>query len=121
MFSLKVLMSICIEKLLCWTNDACLLTKWIQTIERVFVKKALLFPGQGSQFVGMGSDIYHKYKFAKDIYDQADKVLGKGFTKLVFEGSVSELTLTKNAQPGIVITFLRRVILFREWILIPTV
>ncbi len=69
------------------------------------VKKiAFLFPGQGSQTVGMGKDIYENYEAAKNIYDTADKVLGKSITKLCFEGPEEDLKLTVNTQPCIVTT-----------------
>ena len=69
------------------------------------VKKiAFLFPGQGSQAVGMGKDIYESYAEAKNIYDTADEVLGKSITKLCFEGPEEDLKQTVNTQPCIVTT-----------------
>ncbi len=69
------------------------------------VKKiAFLFPGQGSQAVGMGKDIYENYAEAKSIYDTADEVLGKSITKLCFEGPEEDLKQTVNTQPCIVTT-----------------
>ena len=69
------------------------------------VKKiAFLFPGQGSQAVGMGKDIYENYEAAKNIYDTADKTLGKSITKLCFEGPEESLKQTVNTQPCIVTT-----------------
>lgn len=64
-------------------------------------KIGFLFPGQGSQYVGMGKDFYEKFKSARKIFDKADEVLGEGFSKLLFEGPMEELTLTKNSQPAI--------------------
>ena len=49
-------------------------------------KFAFLFPGQGSQSVGMGKDLYDNYETAKNIFDIADKVLNKNITTLCFEG-----------------------------------
>lgn len=67
-------------------------------------KIAFLFPGQGSQAVGMGKDIYENYAEAKKIYDTADKVLGKSITKICFEGPEEDLKQTVNTQPCIVTT-----------------
>ena len=69
------------------------------------VKKiAFLFPGQGSQSVGMGKDIYEKYEAAKNVYDIADKTLDRSISKLCFEGPEEDLKLTVNTQPAIVTT-----------------
>ena len=67
-------------------------------------KIAFLFPGQGSQTVGMGKDIYENYEAAKSVYDIADKTLGKSVSKLCFEGPEEDLKLTVNTQPCIVTT-----------------
>lgn len=67
-------------------------------------KIAFIFPGQGSQAVGMGKDIYENYENAKHIYDIADKVLGKSISKICFEGPEEDLKLTINTQPAIVTT-----------------
>lgn len=67
-------------------------------------KIAFLFPGQGSQAVGMGKDIYENYEAAKNVYDTADKTLGKSITKLCFEGPEEDLKQTINTQPCIVTT-----------------
>lgn len=67
-------------------------------------KIAFLFPGQGSQAVGMGKDIYENYAEAKNIYDTADNVLGKSITTLCFEGPEENLKQTVNTQPCIVTT-----------------
>lgn len=63
---------------------------------------AFLFPGQGSQFVGMGKDLYDSYSAAKNVFDTADKVLGKNITKICFEGPEEDLKQTVNTQPCIV-------------------
>ena len=67
-------------------------------------KIAFLFPGQGSQTVGMGKDIYEGYETAKSIYDIADETLGKSISKLCFEGPDEYLKQTVNTQPCIVTT-----------------
>ncbi len=65
-------------------------------------KIAFLFPGQGSQSVGMGKDLYDNYEAAKNVFDTADTVLGKSVTKICFEGPEEDLKLTVNTQPSIV-------------------
>src|SRR5512140_2123395 len=68
------------------------------------MKTALLFPGQGSQRVGMGRDLAHEVAVAKRTYDEADDVLGFSLSALCFEGPEDELTLTKHTQPAILTT-----------------
>lgn len=65
---------------------------------------AYIFPGQGSQFVGMGKHLYDKYDFIREIYDTADRALGFALTELIFEGPADELQKTVNAQPAILTT-----------------
>jgi len=65
---------------------------------------SLLFPGQGSQFVGMGKDLYAKYAAAKEIFDKADDILGMALSRFCFEGPVEELNDTANTQPAIFVT-----------------
>ena len=62
---------------------------------------ALLFPGQGSQIVGMGSEFYNNYDLVKEIFSQADEKLKFPISKLILEGPEDELQLTKNTQPAI--------------------
>ena len=68
------------------------------------MKTALLFPGQGSQRVGMGRDLALKFDVAKRTYEEADDVLGFPLSKLCFDGPEDELTLTKHTQPAILTT-----------------
>ena len=65
-------------------------------------KIAFLFPGQGSQFVGMGKDLYENYPAAKKVFDTANQVLEKSITTLCFEGPEDVLKQTANTQPAIV-------------------
>ena len=62
---------------------------------------ALLFPGQGSQIVGMGSEFYNEFEIVKEIFKNADKKLNYSLSKIILEGSEEELRLTKNTQPAI--------------------
>ena len=62
---------------------------------------ALLFPGQGSQVVGMGSEFYQKYEIVKKIFKEADDTLNYSISKLILEGPADKLQLTMNTQPAI--------------------
>ena len=62
---------------------------------------ALIFPGQGSQAVGMGSEFYNKFDLVKKIFRQADERLGYSITDIIFDGPEDKLQLTKNTQPAI--------------------
>lgn len=67
-------------------------------------KIAFVFPGQGSQFVGMGHDLYENEAAAKQIFDEADQALGFSLSALCFEGPEDQLRLTENTQPAILTT-----------------
>ncbi len=62
---------------------------------------AWVFPGQGAQETGMGRDLYDAHPAARDLFDQADAVLGRPLSRLCFDGPDSELSRTDNAQPAI--------------------
>lgn len=64
-------------------------------------KTAFLFPGQGSQYVGMGQDMAGAFPSAKRIFEQADEICAFAISKLCFEGPMDELTLTVNLQPAV--------------------
>ena len=63
--------------------------------------RAVLFPGQGSQYVGMGSDFYEKFDLVKKIFKTADESLGFSISKIILNGPEKELKLTQNTQPAI--------------------
>ena len=62
---------------------------------------AFVFPGQGSQFVGMGKDLYEKHPIAKQHFDLANKILGFSITDIMFSGTDEELKQTKVTQPAV--------------------
>jgi len=64
---------------------------------------ALLLPGQGSQYVGMGRDLAEAYPAVRQIYERADDTIGAAISRLSWEGPEDELTATQNAQPAILI------------------
>ena len=62
---------------------------------------SVIFPGQGSQLVGMGQDLHNKYSLIKDLFKEADDTLGFSLSKLVLSGPKEELDLTENTQPAV--------------------
>src|SRR5438270_5980201 len=65
------------------------------------MKRALVFPGQGSQMPGMGKDLAEAFPAARLLFQEVDDALSQHLSRLMFEGSESELTLTENAQPAL--------------------
>lgn len=64
-------------------------------------KHAYVFPGQGAQFVGMGKDLYDNFPKAKELFDQANKILGFNITDIIFNGTDEDLKQTKVTQPAV--------------------
>ena len=63
--------------------------------------KSLVFPGQGSQKIGMGKEFFDNFQIAKEVFQNVDDSLSQNLSKLIFNGPLDELTLTENAQPAI--------------------
>src|SRR6056297_1202712 len=72
--------------------------------------EAIVFPGQGAQYPGMGKDLYENSAEARSLLDKANEILGFGITEIMFEGTADDLKQTKVTQPAI---FLHSVILAR--------
>ncbi|MGO9742726.1 MAG: ACP S-malonyltransferase [Roseiarcus sp.] len=70
------------------------------------MKTALVFPGQGSQAVGMGKALAEAFAESREVFERVDAALGEKLSRLVFEGPEAELTLTANAQPALMATSL---------------
>ena len=63
--------------------------------------RAFVFPGQGSQKIGMGKDLAEAFPAAKAVFDEVDEALGEDFSSLIFDGSDDDLKLTQNTQPAL--------------------
>ena len=74
------------------------------------MKKAYVFPGQGSQFPGMAKDLYESNETAREMLEKANEILGFRITDIMFEGTADDLKQTKVTQPAI---FLHSVIMAR--------
>jgi len=66
-------------------------------------KTGIVFPGQGSQYIGMGRDLYERFDYIRDMFDTADGVLGFPITDLCFNGPEDELRQTYNTQPSLLL------------------
>ena len=62
---------------------------------------AILFPGQGSQIIGMGSEFYNNFQIVKEIFNKADDTLNYKISKIILDGPDEQLNLTQNTQPAI--------------------
>jgi [acyl-carrier-protein] S-malonyltransferase len=62
---------------------------------------AFIFPGQGSQAIGMGKDLYDNFEVARNVFDRIDEALKQNLSKIIFEGPIEDLTSTQNTQPAL--------------------
>lgn len=78
----------------------------INSSSRMNQKKhtTFIFPGQGAQYIGMGHDFYREFPIARRTFEEADDLLKRKLTDIIFKGSEAELTETKNSQPAIFVT-----------------
>ena len=75
---------------------------------------ALLFAGQGAQYVGMGRDLTERYRVAADLFRQADEILGRNLSDIAWNGPIEELTKTSNCQPALYVHSLAALAALRE-------
>lgn len=76
--------------------------------------RAFVFPGQGSQAVGMGKDLAAAFPAARHLFQEVDDALGQNLSRLMFEGPADELTLTENAQPALMAVSLAVIAVLRQ-------
>ena len=75
---------------------------------------AFVFPGQGSQAVGMGKDLAAAFPEAKAVFDEVDAALGQKLSQIMWEGPAETLTLTENAQPALMAVSLAVIVGLRD-------
>ena len=71
---------------------------------------SIIFPGQGSQIIGMGNEFYQNFTYVRDFFTNADDLLKKKLSKLILEGPKNKLDLTENTQSAILVFFLKGVL-----------
>ena len=82
------------------------------------MKKAYVFPGQGSQFTGMGQELYVRDPEVRDLFDDADSILGFGLREVMFTGTAEDLKATRVTQPAL---FLHSVAAARHYRIVPDI
>jgi [acyl-carrier-protein] S-malonyltransferase len=83
------------------------LTREIHTrVSEAMMTTALVFPGQGSQTVGMGKALADAFPASQEVFERVDAALGEKLSRVIFEGPEAELQLTANAQPALMATSL---------------
>ena len=80
-------------------------------------KIAFIFPGQGSQTVGMMKEFYDNYPIVRDVFKEADEALGFSISTMCFEGPEDQLRLTYNTQPAILTCSVAAMLM--KWLLVP--
>src|SRR4051794_17227079 len=83
------------------------------------MRVAWCFPGQGSQFVGMGKDLAIAFSSSREVFERADRALGESISAICFEGPDAELTLTRNTQPAILATSIAALAALKETAKVP--
>ena len=79
-------------------------------------KIALLFAGQGAQYVGMGRNLAEQFPVAADLFRQADEILGRSLSEIAWNGPIDELTKTSNCQPALYVHALAALAAFRDFV-----